>query len=229
MKEKMSRVLGILLLLGGGIRPAFSLDRAADRQGISQGRSGRSAAGLDRALVRKDWTQDFSLTQSSSSRLDAVKAVFQGKHPRAAKSLRAAFLQEPRASIRVWMIRAENHVSPGHLKFLSAALKDPSVFVREAAVVALGESKKSQSAQILAALLPSEPDSGARMTICFWLGQLGGSQAVAALSQVLSADKDPNVRLQAAQSLKKIGTGSALSALRQAAKDPNARVREAAR
>ena len=180
-------------------------------------------------LARRSWNQDFSLTQSSSARLDAIKAVFQGKHPRAAKALRAAFLQEPHASIRAWMVRAEDHASPGHLKFLAAALKDSDVFVREAAVVALGESGKPQAVSDLAALLSSETDPGARMTVCFWLGQLGGSQAVSALSQVLSSDKDPNIRLQAAQSLKKIGTGAALSALSQAAHDPNSRVREAAR
>ena len=181
------------------------------------------------AVQSSQWQQDFSLSQSSSARLNAVKAVFQGPNLKAQAALLKAFGQEPRASIRAWIVRAENHTSPNNIPFLEAALKDPSVPVREAAIVSLGESKTSQATKDLSAILSTEPDSGVRMTICFWLGQLGGSQAVAALSQILSADKDPNVRLQAAQSLKNIGTGSALSALQQASKDPNLRVREAAR
>ncbi len=221
MKEKVWRswpAVGVLLLALGELSGAWAQNLASALQPLP----------ASPAATRKNWNQDFSLAQSSSSRLDAVKSVFQGKHSRAAKALRAAFLQEPRASIRAWMVRAENHAAPGRLKFLEAALKDPSVFVREAAVVALGESGKPQAVSDLATLLSSETDPGARMTICFWLGQLGGSQAVSALSQVLSSDKNPNLRLQAVESLKKIGTGGALNALSLAAKDTNPRVREAA-
>ena len=177
------------------------------------------------AKLERHWAADFSVSQSSMSRLLAVKSVFQGPNRRVAGALEAAFAQEPRASIRAWMVRAENHTSPGNIPFLETALKDPSVFVREAAIVALGESKKPQAAKDLSPLLATEPDPGARITIAFWLGQLGGSSSVSALSRALAQDKDANVRLQAAQSLKEIGSGAALSALKQAANDPNARVR----
>ena len=177
------------------------------------------------AVQSRQWAQDFSLSQSSSARLDAVKSVFQGPNLKAQPALTSAFSQEPRASIRAWMVRAEHHVSPKNLSFFETALKDSNVQVREAAVVALGESQNPQAAKDLSALLSTESDSGARMTIAFWLGFLGGPEAVTALSQDLTHDQDPNVRLQVAQSLKKIGGGSALSALSQAAKDPSARVR----
>ncbi len=173
----------------------------------------------------QEWTQDFSVSHSSSDRLDAVKSVFQGPNSRAHLALEQAFSQEPRASIRAWMVRAEDHSKPGNIPFLESALQDASVQVREAAIVALGESKNASAAKDLAALLPTEPDSGARITIAFWLGFLGGSQATAALSQSLAQDKDANVRLQAAQSLSKINTFASRSALKQAAKDTDSRVR----
>ncbi len=185
----------------------------------------QNTAPQGQAEIARPWAEGFSVSQSSMSRLLAVKSVFQGPNRRAASALEAAFFQEPRASIRAWMVRAENHSAPGNISFLETALKDPNVFVREAAIVALGESKKPQAVKDLAPLLATEPEPGARITIAFWLGQLGGSSSVVALSQALAQDKDANVRLQAAQSLKEIGSSSALSALKQAANDPNPRVR----
>ena len=177
------------------------------------------------AAHMRDWAIDFSVGKSSMSRLAAVKSVFQGPNRRAAGALKAAFAQEPRASIRAWIVRAENHTNPGNIPFLETALKDPSVQVREAAIVALGESKNPRAVTDLSPILATDHDPGARMTSAFWLGQLGGSSSVSALSQALAQDKDANVRLQAAQSLKEIGSGAALSALKQAANDPNPRVR----
>ena len=174
----------------------------------------------------------WDLSLSSSARHSMADDAVRTRNVGFARVMMSGFSQEPRAGVRAAMVRAVAFLRPGGTQiFLTQALQDASPRVRQAAAAALGEKGAAAAVSALASMLSSEPDSGVRMTIAFWLGfgpKPGGSASVSALSRILTSDRDPNVRLQAAQSLSRIGGSAARSALKKARHDADPRVRRAA-
>lgn len=163
---------------------------------------------------------------SSATRLDSVMASIRARDPKAVPDLAARFAAEPVASIRAWIVRAAGRLdAKGGLALFESGLQDQSPEVRIAAAEALGKLGGPRAAADLAAALGAETNSGVRASIAFWLGTFKDAASAAALGQALAADPDPNVRVQAAQSLKQHGTRAARQALKAAKGDKDERVR----
>lgn len=170
-----------------------------------------------------------SVDVSSTTRLDSVMTSMRARDPKAVPDLAARFAVEPVASIRAWIVRAVSRLdAKGGLALLESGLQDRNPEVRIAAAEALGKLGGAEAAADLAAALGAETNSGVRAGIAFWLGTFKDAASALALGQALAADPDPNVRVQAAQSLKRYGTRAARQALKAAKGDKDERVRGAA-
>ena len=163
---------------------------------------------------------------SSTTRLEGVLASIRARDPKAAPGLIVQFAVEPEPGIRAWILRAVAALkAPQGPALFQTGLRDGSPLVRMAAVEVLAGAQGAAAVPDLAAALAGEANAGVRNTIVFWLGTIKTPASTAALRQALSADADPNVRVEAARSLKQQGTGSARQALRAARGDSDARVR----
>lgn len=163
---------------------------------------------------------------SAAARLDNVLAAVRARDPKAAPDLAARFVVEPVGSIRAWIVRGVSRLdAKGGLPLFESGLQDRDPEVRIAAAEALGKLGGAKAAADLAAALDAEAGAGVRATIAFWLGTFKDAASAAALGRALAADPDPNVRVQAAHSLKRVGTSRAGSELEKGSKDPDERVR----
>ena len=163
---------------------------------------------------------------SSGTRLESVMALIRARDAKAGPELAARFDAEPQPGIRAWIVRGEGVLKAAEGPALfKKALGDTSAIVRLAAVDALAQTVGPSSVADLNAAMAVETSAGVRHTIASWLGTFKTAASRTALQQALTGDKDPNVRVQAARSLKQHGTGAARQALKAAKNDPDGRVR----
>jgi len=171
----------------------------------------------------------FSQTLSTSSaeqRIEAIQASIRARDFAAAGGLLSAFNMEPAPSARAWIVDAVGALAPAKgLALFEKALSDRDAEVRGAAVQALGALGGPRAAADIAAALAAEKNPGLRHAMAFWLGTFKDDASVEALDKALGSDPVASVRLQAAHSLKWIGTENAKRRLKKAASDPDARVR----
>ncbi len=176
-----------------------------------------------------DFAQQYSVASSSSARLSAVMGAIGSRDAAQAAWMAADFGQEQEPVIRGWMLRGVARLSPrSGISFFEQGLKDPSPWVRLAAVSALGHLGTAQAASDLAGVLLAEANPGVRQSATYWLGHIGGSSAVAALKQELTSDQNPNVRVEAARALLRMATPAAKSALSAGRNDADPAVRQIA-
>lgn len=162
-------------------------------------------------------------------RLDAVDAAVRSRDAKAASALIANFSSEPTPAVRAALVRGVARLDGSRGGALArVALLDSQPFVRMAAAEALVQSQGDGAVGDLIAALGSETNDGVRHAIVGWLGGFKTAAARMALQQAISSDPNPNVRLQAARSLKRQGTPAARTALDTAKLDSDVRVRKIA-
>jgi HEAT repeat protein len=165
-------------------------------------------------------------TSAVQQRIEAIQASIRSRDLSATGRLIAAFDAEPAPSVRAWIVNALSALDPAQgLALFEKSLSDPEAEVRGAGVRALGALGGPRAAADLTAALAVEKAAGVRHALAFWLGTFKGDSSVEALDKALGADPNPNVRVQAASSLKWIGTEKARKRLKKAESDPDERVR----
>ena len=163
---------------------------------------------------------------SSTTRLEGVLASIRARDPKAAPGLIAQFAVETEPGIRAWIVRGTAGLDvPTGAVLARKALSDASALVRMAAAEALVKADGPDAVADLAAALAGETNAGVRHNIVSWLGSIKTGAARAALQQALAGDSDPNVRIQAARSLQRLGSAAAKKAVKAAKNDPDPRVR----
>ena len=188
-----------------------------------------AAARAQGAPASSDFAGQYAAAVSSSARLDAVMGAIGSGQADQSAWLAADFGQEQDPLIRGWMLRGAARLSPqSGISFFEQGLKDPSPWVRLAAVSALGHLGTAAAAADLAGVLSAEANPGVRQSAAYWLGRLSGVAAVSALKESLATDQNPNVRVEAARALLRMGTPEARSALSAASNDADPVVRQIA-
>ena len=168
---------------------------------------------------------------STTTRLEKTAASIRARDRKAKANLNALIAAEPDGQERtklaalLWQLPAQDATVSDY----DAALADADARVRLTAVVGLGKRAGAAAAARLEKLLASDPVSGVREAAAFWLGQPGRESSAPALGAALTQDKDPQVRVQAAQALSRLGTTQALGLLHRGAKDSDERVKKWAR
>jgi HEAT repeat protein len=169
-----------------------------------------------------------SVAASSGTRLEAVMASIRARDPQAVPALTAQFAGEPQPSIRAWIVRGVAALgAPQGPALFQSALQDSSPLVRMAAVEALAKSSGAGAVPDLTALLAAENNAGVRHAAAAALGSIKTPASAAALQQALGEDADPNVRIQAARSLRRHGAAGKRAA-KGARNDQDPRVRAVA-
>jgi HEAT repeat protein len=167
-------------------------------------------------------------------RIAAVDALRATRDPRCVSALTKC-LKERDPSMRAAAAAALGEFDRGAIRALVGCLKDPHWAVRKAAVEAIGKNKDSVTVDGLYPLL-KDADHDVREAACDALGRLRDTRAVTALVITLT-DSQTSVRTCAAMALRDIEPNwdklpearNALSQLRDALKDREYWVRQAAR
>jgi len=111
------------------------------------------------------------------------------------------------------------------LRQIMMLLKDPSKYVREKAVIALGQIGDKKAVPVLVEALEKDEAEEVRVTIAGVLGHLRDKIAVPALIKTLE-DPSPTARMKSAISLGLIGDPQAIPSLYKVLKDPHELVRK---
>jgi HEAT repeat protein len=167
-------------------------------------------------------------------RVAAVDALKETHDPRCVPAL-IKCLKDQTHGIRAAAAGALGSFERGAVQALAGALKDPHWAVRKAAVEAIGHIKEAGMVEALFVLL-KDVDHDVREAACEALGKLKQTRAVTALVITLT-DSQTSVRTCAAMALRDIESNwdklpeakSALPHLREALKDREYWVRQAAR
>ncbi|MFA5156057.1 MAG: HEAT repeat domain-containing protein [Candidatus Omnitrophota bacterium] len=133
-------------------------------------------------------------------------------------------LKDNRSEVRGNVLGVLTTFKDQHPDVILEMLRDEkNDFVREQALLRLGENKFIQAQEVVIADTENK-DPGVRQAACFALGQIGGPEAGKFLHKRLS-DDDPRVRARAKEALSVIGDRSIISLLWQDVKERNAFLR----
>lgn len=129
------------------------------------------------------------------------------------KGLVNAYSRQKEAAVRAAIAQALGElggpVEPG----LIAALADPDLSVRQAAVAAVGKINAIGAASALAEVAQHDPNSGLRKSAVMTLDKINAITAAPILAVIAQADTDPGVRVSAVNTLGKFKTADTLPTL----------------
>ena len=156
----------------------------------------------------------------------AVGAV--SAHPHLLSRILAMLRDDPAPLVRRECAEVAGRLGADAVAALEAALEDPSAEVREAATNALGEIAGSESVQrLIEVATDEEEDRLVREAAVASLGAIGDERARPVLLTLLGS-APPQVRRRCVPALSVFDGDDIEAALREAAKDRNPMVREAA-
>lgn len=167
-------------------------------------------------------------------RRDLVRHLFYSSDPRAPALLSRMSNGDPDSHIR-FLARKAMHllerraaVAPATgTRSVKERLRAPDARLRQAAVWELARIREPRSFELLAQMLPVEPDQFVRTAIARTLPRLGGERAVPALQGLLS-DESNRVRAAAVEGLTEVGHLGSCREILIMLSDPDERVQSAA-
>jgi HEAT repeat protein len=149
-------------------------------------------------------------------------------HPELHRAIVTLLAEDPSPTVRreCAEILGRSELSP--VEAITAACADPSPEVREAAVTALGEIASPDSVPLLLTMArDGDEDKLVREAGVAALGAIGDTRAVPTLLELI-ASASPQIRRRCVPALSVFDGDEVEAALRQAARDRNPMVREAA-
>jgi HEAT repeat protein len=167
-------------------------------------------------------------------RRDLIRHLFYSSDPRAPALLSRMSNGDPDSHVRflarkaLHLLERRAAVAPATgSRSVQERLRAPDARLRQAAVWELARLREPRSFELLAQMLPVEPDQFVRTAIARTLPRLGGEKAVPALQQLL-ADESNRVRAAAVEGLTEVGHLGSVREILVMLSDPDERVQSAA-